>query len=39
VIKKFKAKVIFKFQRAKRQLQSMLLMNLESRPLLFEDIG
>ncbi|CAL8108168.1 unnamed protein product [Orchesella dallaii] len=27
------------FDRAKRQLQSMLLMNLESRPVLFEDIG
>ncbi|ODN02325.1 Mitochondrial-processing peptidase subunit alpha [Orchesella cincta] len=27
------------FNRAKRQLQSMLLMNLESRPVLFEDIG
>lgn len=27
------------FQRAKTQLQSMLLMNLESRPVIFEDIG
>jgi len=27
------------FERAKRQLQSMLMMNLESRPVLFEDIG
>lgn len=26
-------------QRAKTQLQSMLLMNLESRPVVFEDIG
>lgn len=25
--------------RAKKQLQSMLLMNLEQRPVLFEDIG
>ena len=25
--------------RAKRQLQSMLMMNLESRPIIFEDIG
>lgn len=25
--------------RAKRQLQSMLMMNLESRPVVFEDIG
>jgi len=25
--------------RAKTQLQSMLLMNLESRPVVFEDIG
>lgn len=34
---------LFSFQselnRAKTQLQSMLLMNLESRPVLFEDIG
>lgn len=28
-----------RFQRAKTQLQSMLLMNLESRPVMFEDIG
>lgn len=27
------------FQRAKVQLQSMLLMNLESRPVVFEDIA
>ncbi|KAB7497671.1 Mitochondrial-processing peptidase subunit alpha [Armadillidium nasatum] len=27
------------FQRAKIQLQSMLLMNLESRPVVFEDVG
>jgi processing peptidase subunit alpha len=27
------------FQRAKRQLQSMLLMNLEARPVVFEDIA
>ena len=27
------------FQRAKAQLKSMLLMNLESRPVIFEDIG
>lgn len=26
-------------QRAKKQLQSMLLMNLEQRPVVFEDIG
>lgn len=26
-------------QRAKTQLQSMLLMNLESRPVIFEDVG
>lgn len=26
-------------QRARKQLQSMLLMNLESRPVVFEDIG
>jgi len=26
-------------ERAKRQLQSLLLMNLESRPVIFEDIG
>ena len=27
------------FNRAKKQLQSMLLMNLESRPVVFEDIA
>ena len=27
------------FERAKKQLQSMLLMNLESRPVVFEDIA
>lgn len=27
------------FQRAKTQLQSMLLMNLEARPVVFEDVG
>ena len=27
------------FQRAKTQLQSMLLMNLESRPVVFEDLA
>ena len=27
------------FQRAKKQLQSLLLMNLEQRPVVFEDIG
>lgn len=27
------------FQRAKKQLQSMLLMNLESKPVIFEDIA
>nr|CAD7439339.1 unnamed protein product [Timema bartmani] len=27
------------YQRAKTQLQSMLLMNLEARPVVFEDIG
>ena len=27
------------FDRAKKQLQSMLLMNLESRPVVFEDIA
>lgn len=29
----------FHFKRAKTQLQSMLLMNLESRPVMFEDIA
>lgn len=30
---------IILFQRAKTQLQSLLLMNLESRPVVFEDIA
>lgn len=30
---------IVELERAKKQLQSMLLMNLEQRPVLFEDIG
>ena len=31
--------IVLLLQRAKKQLQSMLLMNLESRPVIFEDIG
>lgn len=31
--------IMFVFQRAKTQLQSMLLMNLEARPVVFEDVG
>lgn len=31
--------LIYLIQRAKKQLQSMLLMNLEQRPVVFEDIG
>ena len=30
---------VTELERAKKQLQSMLLMNLEQRPVLFEDIG